>query len=336
MRGPVAATDCVLLVNPTSGRGRGAHYGERAETVLIDAGRTVRAVAGRSAEEGVELARRAISQGARALVVVGGDGMVNAALPLVAGTGTAFGLIPAGTGNDTARILGLPRRDPEAAARIVLDGRTGYFDLGKVQTADGADPRLFATVLACGLDSKVNERANRMRRPRGSSRYTLALLAELLPFRAPAFRLDLDGAEPFEQRCMLIAVGNGPSYGGGMRICPQADPQDGRFQVTVVGEVRKTTLLRIFPRVFKGGHVRHPAVAVHTASRIVLSGPAGAESADPPQAADEVSIWADGEYIGRLPATLMVAPGALTAFVPGPPAAEKIGWLSALSTRLRA
>ena len=317
----VAATDCVLLVNPTSGKGRGRSYGERAEAVLTAAGRNVRTVAGQSAAEAVELARRAVEQGARALIVVGGDGMVNAALPLVAGTGTAFGLIPAGTGNDTARLLGLPLRDPEAAARVVLGSRTGYFDLGKIQTDGAAEPRLFATVLACGLDSKVNERANRMRRPRGSSRYTLALLAELLPFRAPAFRLEMDGAEPLEQRCMLIAVGNGPSYGGGMRICPQADPQDGRFQITAVSEVRKTTLLRIFPKVFKGGHVGHPAVAVHEAARIVLSGPdasGGPDGAKAPATAP-VSIWADGEYVGLLPAVVTVAPGALTAFVPGPP-----------------
>jgi diacylglycerol kinase (ATP) len=321
----VVTTDCVLLINPTSGRGRGRRYGERAEAVLSSAGWTVRPVVGGSAAEAVDLARREISQGAGALVVVGGDGMVSAALPLVAGSGVPLGLIPAGTGNDTARFLGLPRRDPEAAARIVTGGRTGSFDLGRVRTEDRAEgraePHWFATVLACGLDSKVNERANRMRRPKGPSRYTLALLAELFPFRAPAFRLELDGAEPLDLRCMLIAVGNGPSYGGGMRICPQADPQDGRFQVTAVSEVGKATLLRIFPKVFNGGHVSHPAVTVHQAGRVVLRGPdAGGASAisAPAVTVPAVSVWADGEYVGVLPAEIDTVPGALRAFVPAP------------------
>jgi diacylglycerol kinase (ATP) len=109
-----------------------------------------------------------------------------------------------------------------------------------------------------------------------------------------------------------------------MRICPQADPQDGRFQITAVSEVRKTTLLRIFPKVFKGGHVRHPAVAVPAAARLVLSGPDVPEGASA-LAAGPVSIWADGEYVGLLPAVITVAPGALTAFVPALETSEKIG-----------
>ena len=341
MTATVVTADCVLLVNPTSGKGRGRKYAERAEAVLAAAGRTVHTVVGASAAEAVHTARQAIAGGAGSLVVVGGDGMVHAALPLVAGTGTALGLIPAGTGNDTARFLGVPRNDPEAAARVVLGGHTAAFDLGRIGAsgvdaaaeAAGADPHWFATVLACGLDSKVNERANRMRRPRGSSRYTLALLAELAPFRAPEFRLELDGAAPVDRRCMLIAVGNGPSYGGGMMICAEADPHDGRFQVTAVSEVRKSTLLRIFPRVFNGSHLTHPAVQVYQAGEIVLSEPGAAAGPGTEQAsgsapgtaaaASGVSIWADGEYVGLLPATVTAVPGALTAFVPGPAAVTK-------------
>lgn len=309
------ASDCVLLINPTSGRGRGRRYGERAEAALTAAGLRVRPVIGGSIAEAVGLARRTLGRDGRTLVVVGGDGMISAALPLVAGTGVALGLIPAGTGNDTARYLGLPRRDPEAAAQVVIDGHTAFYDLGQVRTEGRADPHWYTTVLACGLDSKVNERANLMRWPRGSSRYTLALLAELLPYHAPGFRLELDGGEPIDRRCMLIAVGNGPNYGGGMLICPTADPQDGRFQITVVSEVHKTTLLRIFPKVFKGDHVHHPAVAVHEASRVVLRGPAGVDGAPAPSARP-FSVWADGEYVGVLPAEIVTVPGALKAFVP--------------------
>jgi diacylglycerol kinase (ATP) len=297
-----------LVVNPTSGKGKGARYGERAEDALRAAGVAVNRIAGRDAHDAAKLARAALEAGAPALVVVGGDGMVNLGLQLVAGTGRPLGIIPAGTGNDVARYLGLPLGDPEAAARIVAAGHTERSDLGRVTSAYSGEPRWFGTVMACGLDSKVNERANRMRRPRGPSRYTLALLAELVPFRALPFELSIDGArESFEG--MLVAVGNGPSYGGGMRICPQADPRDGSFQATVVHRVRKGTLLRIFPGVFSGRHVRHPKVAVREGVRVEL-----ASSAPTP-----VSVWADGERVGTLPAVCETVPGALTVFAPAPP-----------------
>jgi diacylglycerol kinase (ATP) len=158
-----------------------------------------------------------------------------------------------------------------------------------------------------------------MRRPRGPSRYTLALLAELVAFQATAFRIAFDGAEAVDRRCMLIAVGNGPSYGGGMRICAEADPRDGRFQVTVVSRVRKATLLRIFPRVFSGSHLAHPAVDAYQAAQVVLGPVPGGPGAAAAGCAPAVSVWADGEYVGLLPATVTAVPGALTAFVPGPP-----------------
>ncbi len=294
-----------LVVNPTSGKGRGARYGERAERALRAAGITPQRIVGRDAHDAAKQARAALDAGASALVVVGGDGMVHLGLQLVAGTGTPLGVIPAGTGNDVARYVGLPLADPEAAARIVAAGHAATFDLGRVTSADSGEPRWFGTVMACGLDSKVNERANRMRRPRGPSRYTLALLAELGPFRALPLDVTIDATHESVEG-MLIAVGNGPSYGGGMRICPQADPRDGRFQVTVVNRVGKATLLRIFPKVFSGRHAEHPAVDIRHGSRIELAS----------TAPEPVSVWADGERVGTLPAVCETVAGALTVFVP--------------------
>jgi len=300
--------ELALVVNPTSGKGKGARYGERAQSALREAGVAVHRIVGRDAHEAAKLAQAALDAGAPALAVVGGDGMVNLGLQLVAGTGRPLGVIPAGTGNDVARYLGLPLGDPEAAARIVAAGHTERCDLGRVTSAYSDEPRWFGTVMACGLDSKVNERANRMRRPRGPSRYTLALLAELVPFRALPFALSVDGIRE-DLDGMLIAVGNGPTYGGGMRMCPEADPRDGRFQITVVDRVGKGTLLRIFPGVFSGRHVRHPKVSVRHGACVEL-----ASSAEVP-----VSVWADGERIGTLPATCETVHDALTAFVPAPP-----------------
>jgi diacylglycerol kinase (ATP) len=294
-----------LVVNPTSGKGRGRAYGDQARTVLEQAGHDVRFLTGRDSDEAAEKARAALGDGADALVVVGGDGMVSLGLQLVAGTGTPLGVIPAGTGNDVARYLGLPLTDPTAAARIVAQGHTAEFDLGRITNNGTLTPRWFGTVLACGLDSKVNERANRMRRPKGPSRYTLALLAELAPFRAIPFALEADGART-ELNGMLVAVGNGPSYGGGMRICPQADVHDGRFQITLVDQVSKPTLLRIFPQVYSGRHSEHPKVHVRHAAAVELSS----------AAEQTVSIWADGEWAGVLPARVEAVPGALLAYVP--------------------
>ena len=296
-----------LVVNPTAGKGRGRAYGDRARAVLEESGCDVRLLVGRDADEAAKQARAACDHYAEALVVVGGDGMVSLGLQLVACTGIPLGVIPAGTGNDVARFLGLPLRDPEAAARIVAAGHACAFDLGRISGPGSLASRWFGTVLACGLDSKVNERANRMRRPRGSSRYTLALLAELGPFRAIPFALEADGART-ELKGMLVAVGNGPSYGGGMRICPQADVHDGRFQITLVDEVSKPTLLRIFPRVFSGRHVEHPKVSVRHAAAVELSSPSE----------QTVSVWADGEWAGVLPARVETVPGALLAYVPEP------------------
>jgi diacylglycerol kinase (ATP) len=239
--------------------------------------------------------------------------MVSLGLQLVAGTGIPLGVIPAGTGNDVARYLGLPLRDPEAAVGIVSAGHTDDFDLGKISGPGSLTPRWFGTILACGLDSKVNERANRMRRPRGPSRYTLALLAELGPFRAIPFVLSADEQTRTEFDGMLIAVGNGPSYGGGMRMCPQADLRDGFFQITAVDRVSKPTLLRIFPKVFSGRHIEHPKVRVLTARTVEL-----ARRPEPGQAERTVSIWADGEWAGVLPVHIETVPGALRAYVPGP------------------
>lgn len=312
MSGPLRPA---LVINPTSGKGKGREYGERARAALEAAGHDVRLVIEQSAEQSAKRARALLDDDADSVVVVGGDGMVSLGLQLVAATGVPLGVIPAGTGNDVARYLGLPLRDPEAAVQIVSAGHTDDFDLGRISGPGSLTARWFGTVLACGLDSKVNERANRMRRPRGPSRYTLALLAELGPFTAVPFTLDTDG-EHTDLDGMLIAVGNGPSYGGGMRICPQADPRDGRFQITAVDRVSKPTLLRIFPKVFSGRHIEHPKVRVLHAAAVELSC-----RAEPGRPEQTVSIWADGEWAGVLPARVETVAGALRAYVPGPASA---------------
>ncbi|EST39668.1 hypothetical protein N566_00645, partial [Streptomycetaceae bacterium MP113-05] len=265
-----------------------------------------RTLVGVDAPDALCRAREAVAEGTAALIVVGGDGMAGLALQAVAGTDTPLGVVAVGTGNDFARATGLPVRDPASAAGLFVEalktGRTRPVDLGRVTCADGAD-RWFGSVLASGFDSKVNDRANRMRWPSGPRRYDLAMLAELAALRPIPYRLTLDGGQPQEVPATLVAVGNGPSYGGGMRICAGASLDDGLLNVTVVGECSRATLLRVFPRVYKGTHLTHPAVTVHRVRRITL-------------AAEGVTGYADGESAGPLPLTVDSVPGAARLLLP--------------------
>ncbi|MFI6939850.1 diacylglycerol kinase [Streptomyces sp. NPDC050418] len=294
-------SEITLFVNPTAGRGRGAHAAQPAARAFRDAGFSVRTVVGEDADDALRRAREAVDGGTGALVAVGGDGMINIALQAVAGTDTPLGIIGVGTGNDFARTLDLPIRDPEAAgslaARTLKDGTARAVDAGRI------GGRYFGTVLASGFDSRVNDRGNRMRWPTGRYKYDLAMVAELAAFKPFPFRIRLDDGPVQEVDATLIAVGNGASYGGGMRICPGAQVDDGLFDITVVGDCSRATLLKVFPRVYKGTHIDHPKVTVHRAAKISVE-------------AAGITGYADGEPLGPLPLTAECVPGAVRVLAP--------------------
>src|SRR6185437_5944241 len=160
----------------------------------------------------------------------------------VAGTSTPLGVVPAGTGNDQAREHGWPRKSPEDAVDVIVEGETKRIDLGRVETADG-QVRLFGSVLASGFDSLVSDRTNRMRWPHGRARYNVAMLAEFAYLRPLPFVLTFADGSVIERELLLAAVGNTQSYGGGMRIAPGADPSDGVLDVTVVAAAPRRTVL---------------------------------------------------------------------------------------------
>ena len=200
---------------------------------------------GRNAAESAAMARAAVADGYDALVVMGGDGMVHGALPAVVHSSTTVGVVATGTGNDVARALGIPSRKPLDAADVIVAGATRRNDLA---SAAGVP---FATVLAAGFDSLVNERANAMTWPTGQMRYNLATLAELRVFRPLSYLLELDGEET-RREAMLVAVGNCPSYGGGLRMCHGAEIDDGLLDVVIIKPISKVELLKVYPRLFKG------------------------------------------------------------------------------------
>jgi diacylglycerol kinase (ATP) len=242
------------------------------------------------------MAHEAVASGVDALVVVGGDGMVHLGLQAVAGTDVQFGLIPAGSGNDFARALGLPLKDPVAAAEIVLGGHERKVDLGR--TGD----QWFGGVVAAGFDARVNERANRMRWPRGRSRYNLAMLAELGVFKPVPYVLEMDG-QRWETSAMLVVVGNTPSYGGGMKVTPGAVLDDELLDVMVVKPLSKARFLQVFPKVYSGAHVSLPYVEIRRARSVRVDAP-------------DIVAYVDGERLGPLPQTFEAVPAALRALVP--------------------
>ncbi|MFF0247366.1 diacylglycerol kinase [Streptosporangium sandarakinum] len=284
--------EIALLVNPAARGGRSRGLLAPVLDRLRSGGAEVSVILGESADDALERACTAVAEAPGALVAFGGDGLVHLAVQAVAGTDVPLGVIPAGTGNDIAAALGLPTRDPLAAAETVLRGRVRVVDAARA----GAD-EWFAGVVACGFDSRVNERANRLTWPPGMAKYVVALAQELRSFRPIPFRLDLDG-EVVEREAMLVAVGNTDSYGAGMRVCPAAVPDDGLLDVTILGAVPRGEFLRTFPRVYRGTHVSHPAVTVHRARRVTLDAPG-------------IVAYADGERLGPIPLTCEIVPGAL-------------------------
>jgi len=287
----VRGREIALLTNPTSGRGRGARHRDIALARLRESGFVVRNLAGRDADEAADLARACVADGVEALVVCGGDGLVHLGVQAVAGTGVPLGVIPSGTGNDFARYLDLPRTDPVAAADRVIASRRRTIDLAR------SGDRWFVTVLAAGFDAIVNERANTMTWPRGQMRYNLATLAELRTFRPIPYVLQLDG-ETVEHEAMLVAVGNGPSFGGGLRITEGALLDDGLLDVVVITRMSKPKLVRSYPRLFTG-RIDGVAEYVHRRVRSVTV------------AAPGIVSYADGERFGPLPLTVECVPGAL-------------------------
>lgn len=290
-----------LVVNPTSGKNRGMTLGLEVAHRLRAAGHEVLDLSDESYAAARDRALGAMAQGLDVLAVVGGDGMVHLGVNLVAQTPVTLAVIGAGTGNDVARGLGLPVHDPVHAADVVTSGAPRVIDAVRHIDVHGA-PHWYAGVLGAGFDSVVNERANTWPWPKGQMRYNLAILRELPLFRPIPYVVTVDGVR-HETRAMLVVVANGPSYGGGMRVAPDAEFDDGLADVVILHEIGTLEFLKVFPTVFKGTHINHPAVEVLRGRHITLE-------------AEGIVAYADGERFAPLPLTLEVVPGAITVLAP--------------------
>ena len=239
---------CALLVNP-GGKQIDDTVAAIRDRLVQRGGLDVSVMQGESARETADLARCAVDAGTDIVAAMGGDGTVHLAVQALANSASRLGIIATGTGNDVARYLDLPRRRPIEAADVIANGAVRQIDLGRT----GAT--YFTTVLAAGFDSLVNERANAMRWPRGQMRYNLATLAELRVFEPIRYTLELDG-ERRQLDAMLVAVGNGPSYGGGLQICQGALLDDGELDVVVISPISKPGAVEGLPATVHR-HARH-------------------------------------------------------------------------------
>ncbi|WP_308465028.1 diacylglycerol/lipid kinase family protein [Rathayibacter soli] len=293
-----AAPRIVVAINPQASFGARQEVGPAVVTALSAAGFEVVAIT----QPNGELLRRetlaAVDAGADALVMVGGDGMAGMGTNIVAGTTLPLGIIPSGTGNDVARGLGMPIDDTDAAIRALLDALERgprVIDAGRVR--QGGLTTWFIGVLSAGFDAIVNERANRISHPRGKSRYTLAMLIELVSFRPIEYVVTTD-SESFATRAMLISVANNRSIGGGMMIAPDAELDDGLLDLFIVTPMSKIRFISVFSKVFSGTHTSLPEVQLSRVRSVRLESPSAV-------------AYADGERIGALPIEVEVVPGAL-------------------------
>jgi diacylglycerol kinase (ATP) len=292
-----------LIINPTADKGRGAALGVEVAARLAAEGHEVVDLSDETAAGASDRALGGVAVGLDVLAVTGGDGTVNLGVNLCAGTETVLAIVAGGTGNDIARALSLPVHDAQAAARVISCGTVRAIDAGRHTDVHGVS-HWFAGVLGAGFDSVVNERANTWGWPRGRMRYNLAIARELPVFRPIPYVIEIDGVRHSTQ-AMLVAVGNGPSYGGGMMVCPDASLDDGLFDVMVVNEISTLEFLKVFPKVFSGKHVAHPAVQILRGREVRLE-------------ASGIISYADGERFAPLPMSCQIVPAALNVLVPGP------------------
>ncbi len=292
-----------VLINPTSGKGKGEAAGQKVLAALEQLGQPFRNLTGGSLQQSRQNAQDCIASGElSALLVVGGDGMVHLGANLCGGTEVPLGIIAAGTGNDSAMTMGLPLTDPAEAARVAVASLASPQRIDLIAgSASLGEFFAFGTVSA-GFDALVNARANQMSWPKGQRRYEVAMVLELLKFKGIHYKAVIDGVER-KISAMLCAVANAPSFGGGMLIAPHADLRDGKLDLFIVHKITRATLLKIFPTVYTGKHVTHPAVEFVEAQTVVLD-------------AGNMPVYADGEYVGQSPVETKVAKQALLVLAP--------------------
>jgi diacylglycerol kinase (ATP) len=285
-----------LVINPVSGQGKGATVGTYVAGFLKQRSIDYTIVTGNNSVALMDHLQTFIEKNpeCEGVIAVGGDGLLHILLQRIVPAQIPFTLIPAGTGNDFVRTMGWDLENIDSQLESVLTNRPSTIDLGLV------DGEWFGAILSTGFDSVVNEKANSMRWPKGPMKYNAAIATELPRFKPRHYEISLDD-RIVSTEAMLIAVANGRSYGGGMLVCPNASISDGYFDVMVLHPVTKLEFVKVFPRVFAGTHVTHPAVEILRSKTVRIESKAVA--------------YADGERIGQLPVSAECISNAVQTWV---------------------
>jgi YegS/Rv2252/BmrU family lipid kinase len=285
----------VLLVNPSSAGGKALKLLPAVEQELDARRIPFRVERTRSLEDGVERALRAVEAN-EVPVVISGDGLLGAVGGAMAGSETPLGIVPGGRGNDLARVLGIPD-DPAEAVAVLAAGESRRIDVGE------ANGKRFLGIVSVGFDSEANRLANETSFVRGNLVYAYAAIRTLLGWKPARFTLRV-GEERVRTSGYSVSVANSRAFGGGMFIAPDAELDDGEFDIVTVGEAGKLRFVSNLPKVFKGTHVNEDEVRVFRASQLELT------------ASKPFPVYADGEHLTDLPASLRVLPSALSVLVP--------------------
>lgn len=287
----------LVIANPSAGRGRCARLLPEIRAGLETTGHEIEFFVSENKEHLLRLGRLGVEQRVDAIVACGGDGTAHYLLQGLVPSDVALGMIPVGTGNDWARNVGLPT-DYRMAYEVLQRGNTKLIDVAR------AGEQLYVSVAGAGFDSEVNRLANQNSVwLRGKAVYLNAVFRTLSQFKPKPVAIEYDDRR-FAGEVMLVAVGNGASYGGGLKIVPQAKPDDGWLDLCIVKKTSRLELVRNLPLLYRGEHVHHPAIEIHRARRVTISSP------------DRMELFGDGEYLQTIPVTIEVIPQALRVIVP--------------------
>jgi diacylglycerol kinase (ATP) len=271
-----------LVINPVSGQGKGTTVGTYVAGYLNQHKISFTIVTGNSSIALGDHLRTFINKNpdCEGIIAVGGDGLMHLVIQIAVPAQIPFTVIPAGTGNDFVRTLGWSLDSLDEQLLSVTTTKPSSIDCGLV------DGEWFGAILSTGFDSIVNEKANSMQWPKGPMKYNAAIAVELPRFKPRHYEITLDD-RTISTEAMLIAVANGRSYGGGMLVCPNANISDGLFDVMVLHPISKIEFMKVFPQVFAGTHISHPAVEIVRSKAVSIESKAVA--------------YSDGERIGQLP-----------------------------------
>ncbi|MHA1971881.1 MAG: diacylglycerol/lipid kinase family protein [Candidatus Hodarchaeales archaeon] len=296
-----------MIVNPTAGGGRVAKlWPDKVIPLLEEYELKCEYQFTEYPKHAIEIAKDKVDEGYTLICSVGGDGTANEVINgiLHANEGGVFGAIPLGSGDDIPTAFGIPEKDLTAAIQCLKEGQNLKFDVGYCEKAD----RYFAGVASMGFDAEVADRTNKGGKKReGTRNYQIAIIMTLLKFKPYDLRITIEGNNIVEDKIMLLAIGNGKRYGGGMHVCPEATVTDGKFHVSTLSKIGRITLLRIFPKIYDGEHIYHKKVSTYTGSELFVE-----------SLGKKCLYQVDGEILGYLPEKFITRPDSLCVRVPNP------------------